>query len=201
MTARHQGKDQGDPGGHHEMNPPADSPLPYSDVKPVGAADFYSAVNATFRFILRKTGMEGLRRYWAELGRGYYAPVADRWRTGGLLAVAAYWRAFFDAEPGAVAEVELRRDEVVVEVGTCPAIGYLRAHGREITPCFCQHCYFVSEAIGQGAGVEVRVSGGDGRCVQRFAKAGHFTAPQALEEIRAATSLGTAETSSTNSKA
>jgi hypothetical protein len=58
------------------------SPLPYLDTKPVGAADFFTAINATFRFIERKLGRVGLLRYWQELGEKYYAPVAQRWAAG-----------------------------------------------------------------------------------------------------------------------
>lgn len=162
------------------------SVLPYTDVKPVGAADFYTAVNATFRFIHHKFGPEGLRRYWAELGRGYYAPVTHRWQAGGLTAVADYWRAFFAAEPGADVEVATIQDEVVVQVRTCPAIQFLRDHDREIVPCFCQHCYCVSTAIGAAASIEVRVSGGNGTCTQRFALKGHFREPQQEEAIATA---------------
>lgn len=161
----------------------ASSPLPYTDTKPVGAADFYAAVNATFRFMERRFGLEGLRRYWTELGRGYYAPVTEKWLAGGLAAVAEHWRAFFAAEPGAEVEVTEEPDEVRVQVRACPAIGYLRSHGREIVPCFCQHCHFVSAAMGEGAGIEVRVNGGNGSCVQRFARRGHFTTPPNLEDI------------------
>ena len=74
------------------------SPLPYRDTKPVGAADFYFAINATFRFILQRFGLEGLRGYWTDLGAQYYAPVSAAWQQRGLPGVAAYWRAFFAAE-------------------------------------------------------------------------------------------------------
>jgi len=39
----------------------AANPLPYTDTKPVGAADSYFAINATFRFVLNKFGIEGSR--------------------------------------------------------------------------------------------------------------------------------------------
>ncbi len=77
------------------------SPLPYRDTKPVGAADFYFAINATFRFILRRFGVEYLHRYWTDLGTQYYAPLTADWKQRGLSGIAAYWRAFFAAEPGA----------------------------------------------------------------------------------------------------
>jgi hypothetical protein len=166
--------------------PATDSPLPYTDTKPVGAADFYAAVNATFRFIEGQFGIAGLRRYWTELGSKYYAPVTKRWREGGLPAVADHWRAFFAAEPEANVEVTQDANEVVVAVRTCPAIRYLREHGREIVPCFCQHCHFVSAAMGAGAGIDVRISGGNGTCTQRFAKSGCFSEPQRLEDIATA---------------
>lgn len=160
-------------------------PLPYPDTKPVGAAGFYLAINATFRFVLARFGIDGLRRYWRELGRSYYAPVSERWR-GGLDAVAEYWRAFFAAEPGAEVEVHASADEVRVEVRTCPAIKHLREQGREIVPCFCQHCFFVSDAIGESAGIAVRVSGGNGACVQRFVPRTADLAPQDMAQIEEA---------------
>ncbi len=159
------------------------SELPYTDGKPVGAADFYTAINATFRFIERRLGMEGLRRYWQDLGHHYYSPVIGRWRLGGLKAVAAYWQAFFAAEPGAMVEVSVDSEEVILNVLTCPAIRALREHDREIVPSFCQHCYHVSTAIGETAGIEMRLEGGNGQCIQRFARSGHFSAPQDLSAI------------------
>jgi hypothetical protein len=163
----------------------ADS-LPYRDTKPVGAADFYLAINATFRFILQRLGVEGLRRYWRDLGTNYYAPVREQWKTGGLPAVAHYWRAFFDAEPGAEVTVTQTPTEVCLQVKTCPAIKHLRAQGREIVPCFCQHCHFVSEAIAAPAGITVRVTGGNGSCMQRFVKREACPEAQRIEDIKEA---------------
>ena len=146
------------------MNPP--NPLPYSDTKPVGAADFYFAINATFRFILRRFGMERLRRYWTDLGASYMSPVSAGWKKHGLPGVAEYWRAFFRAEPGAEVVVSCNDAAVVLEVRKCPMISHLRQHRREIVPCFCQHCYFLGEATAAPAGLTVRVEGGNGSCRQ-----------------------------------
>jgi hypothetical protein len=157
--------------------------LPYVDAKPVGAADFYFAVNATFRFVLSRFGIEGLRRYWSEMGATYYAPVTDAWRRGGLEQVARYWSAFFRAEPGAVVQVNRRDEHVELRVEVCPAIRHLRDHGREIVPCFCQHCFFVSEAIARPAGFTVRVEGGNGSCRQLFLAGDTDCPPQELSRI------------------
>jgi hypothetical protein len=163
------------------------SPLPYLDTKSVGAADFYFAINATFRFVLQRFGMEGLQQYWTDLGTQYFAPVSARWRRGGLAAVAEYWRAFFAAEPGAEVQVTEDAETVTVQVDVCPAIRHLREHGRQILPCFCQHCYFVSDAIGHAAGIAVRVQGGNGSCRQTFLPRSGAHDPQDLQQIREAT--------------
>ncbi|MBI5801651.1 MAG: hypothetical protein HZA92_13135 [Verrucomicrobia bacterium] len=166
---------------------PDKNPLPYTDTKPVGAADFYFAINATFRFVLRKLGADGLRRYWTHMGTHYHAPVTARWSAGGASAIAAHWRAFFAAEPGAEVEVSERGDIVRLEVKVCPAISHLRANRREIVPCYCQHCYFVSEAIAAPAGFTVRVSGGNGSCRQIFQRRDAQLPPQDFAQIKEAT--------------
>src|SRR4051812_41500765 len=120
--------------------PPADD-LPYRDTKPQGSADFYYAINATFRFLLRRLGADEWRRYLTELGRGYFEPTNRRWREGGLPAVARYWRAFFAAEPGARVDVVELPDRVEVHVHECPALKHLRAGQSEIVREYCQHCF------------------------------------------------------------
>jgi hypothetical protein len=157
--------------------------LPYHDTKPQGSADFYFATNATFRFLLRRLGVDGWRAYLEQLGRGYFAPVNRQWREGGLGAVAHYWRAFFAAEPGAVVEVEERPDRVEVHVRECPAIKHLRAGGREIVPEFCQHCYWLGCARAAEAGLTMRLQGGNGTCRHTFARADVPLPAQALHEI------------------
>ena len=145
------------------------SPLPYPDAKPVGAADFYFAINATFRFIGQRLGIEGLRRYWTDLGHNYFRPVSTNWLQNGLTGVAAYWRAFFQAEPGAEVEVTEGSDQVVIEVRVCPAITHLRRGGRAVFPQFCQHCYFQGEAMAAAAGMAMRLEGGNGSCRHAYA--------------------------------
>lgn len=159
------------------------SPLPYRDRKPQGAADFYFAINATFRFIQDRLGLAGLRRYWSDLGTKYFAPVSTNWKERGLAGVAAYWRAFFAAEPGAEVEVTESAGAVTLNVKVCPAIRHLREHRRQIAPGFCQHCYFVSEAMARPAGFTVRIAGGNGSCCQTFAPRNDATPAQDLTQI------------------
>jgi hypothetical protein len=162
--------------------------LPYTDTKPQGSADFYYAINATFRFILRTQGADGWRRYLEEMGREYFGPVNARWREGGLPAVARYWRAFFAAEPGAKVAVTEQPDRIELAVVECPAIKHLRAGSREIVREYCQHCFHLGNARAATAGLTMRLSGGNGSCRHTYAVADSGLAPQAMEEIAEATS-------------
>lgn len=167
---------------------PSSSPLPYQDTKPQGAADFYFATNATFRFLLKRLGPEGWRRYLGDLGRSYFAPVNRQWQEGGLPAVARYWRAFFAAEPGAEVNVVEAADRVEVQVKVCPAIKHLRVGNREIVREFCQHCYHLGQARAEAAGLTMRLAGGNGSCCHTFARPEAGLAPQNTAQIAEATS-------------
>jgi hypothetical protein len=160
--------------------------LPYRDTKPKGAADFYFAINTTFRFIEGRFGREGLVRYWRELGKQYMRPVWERWNKLGFAGIASYWKAFFEAEPGAEVIVHEYADRVELEVAVCPMIRHLREGGREILPCLCQHCYFISDAAAAKAGYTIRVEGGAGACRQTFYRAGAVP-PQDLAKIKEVT--------------
>lgn len=166
------------------MSADASSTLPYKDTKPQGSADFYYAINATFRFILQRLGRSGWVHYLEDMGRGYFAPVNKQWAEGGLGAVARYWKDFFAAEPGAVVEVVEKNDRVEVNVRECPAIKHLRAGGRTIVREYCQHCYFLGAARAESAGLTMRLSGGNGSCCHTFAKLSAALPEQDLTQIR-----------------
>jgi hypothetical protein len=141
-------------------------PLPYTDSKPLGAADFYYAINATFTHIRSRYGLAGLQDYWRGLGRDYQRPVWERWRAGGLPAVAEYWSAFFAHEPGGSVDVHADAEAVRLDVRECPAISHLRQGERDILDTFCHHCAVMGDAAAEQAGLAIRIAGGNGRCVQ-----------------------------------
>lgn len=157
--------------------------LPYTDKKPQGAPDFYLAINSTFRFLLAKLGREGWIRYLQEMGRGYFTAVNQRWRSGGLSAVASYWRAFFAAEPGAEVEVTEKADRVEITVMTCPAIRHLRSQGREIVGEYCQHCFYLGNARAEASGFAMRLEGGNGACRHTYFALASAVEPQVMNRI------------------
>ena len=156
------------------------SRLPYHDTKSQGAPDFYFAINATFRFLLKHRGRKGWIRYLQEMGKSYFSPVNQQWKQGGLPEVAEYWKEFFQAEPGAEVEVEAQENQVSIEVKTCPAIRHLKNHQRDIVSCFCQHCYFLNQARAEEAGLSMTVEGGNGSCTHRYGKTGALQQDLAL---------------------
>ena len=164
------------------------SDLPYRDTKPQGAAGFYSAINATFRFMLQRVGEAGWRRQLADLGRSYFAPVNAQWRQGGLPAVSRYWREFFAAEPGARVEVLELPERVEIRVETCPAISHLRSTNRRIVPEYCRHCYYLGSVRAEAAGLVMRLCGGNGSCTHTYARPEANLPPQDITAIREATS-------------
>ncbi|MBE7539487.1 MAG: hypothetical protein HS122_13880 [Opitutaceae bacterium] len=168
---------------------PAGAPvLPYRDTKPQGAAGFYSAINATFRFFLNRFGEESWKRYLTDLGRAYFAPVNQQWRAGGLGAVARYWRAFFAAEPGAEVVVEEKPDRVEIHVRQCPAIKFLREGRRDIVREYCRHCHYLGSARAEASGLTMRLSGGNGSCVHVYARPEAGLPPQNPADILEVTS-------------
>ena len=54
----------------------------------------------------------------------------------------------------------------------CPAIKWLAQAGREIVPYYCEHCYYVSTAIAEQAGMRFSMTGGGGTCHQVFSLKG-----------------------------
>lgn len=134
----------------------------------MAAADFYFAINATFRHLYQNYGEAALIAYWQALGEEYFDFLSRRFREGRLDAVAEYWSEFFAAEPGGEVDVIRHIDRVEILVLECPAIQHLRRHGREIMPLYCRHCHHVSSAIARKASLGFQLQGGNGRCHQTF---------------------------------
>jgi len=134
----------------------------------MSAPDFYFAVNAIFRHVHDRYGKEALVEYWQGLGREYYRARSERWRQGGSAAVADDWRAYFAREPQAEVNVTHTDGMVELDIRVCPAIKHLRDCGRDIVPCFCEHCDHTCGAMAEAAGMRFERTGGMGSCTQRF---------------------------------
>jgi hypothetical protein len=134
----------------------------------MAAPDFYFAINATFRHLHDVYGKDVLIDYWRSLGREYYRPRTDRWKNGGLQALADDWRRYFAEEPCAAVEVTVLAQSVELDIQRCPAIKHLRDHHRDIVPYFCEHCDHICAAMADAVGYAFHREGGGGSCRQRF---------------------------------
>ena len=141
----------------------------------MSAGDFYFAINATFRYIDSTFGRDALVAYWTAMAREYHADVSERFRAGGLEEVGRYWAEYFAGEPGGDVGVSLTERGVELEVRDCPAIRWLKDAGREIVPCYCEHCRYVSTAVAENAGMVFTLEGGGGACLQVFGQRGGAT--------------------------
>ena len=134
--------------------------LPYTDTKPLGHADFYFAVNATFRFIINHFGYEKLQEYWRDIGTRYYKPVSEQWklrrsrRRGGLLA-----RILCSGARREVVDVMQSADEVRLEVKHMPGRSSICAITGARSCLLLPALLFVSEAMAAPAGMTVRITG------------------------------------------
>lgn len=137
----------------------------------MSAPDFYFAVNAMFGYLHDTYGKQVLEDYWQCLGREYYAGRVEKWKQGGLNALAEDWREYFSHEPQAQVEVgRVDPDTVELDIKVCPAIKHLKDHDREIVPYFCEHCDHICGAMAAGAGMRFERSGGMGSCRQKFVR-------------------------------
>jgi hypothetical protein len=144
----------------------------------MSAPDFFFAVNAMFRHVHDRHGKDALVDYWRGMAREYYRPRCERWRQGGLSAIAADWQTYFEQEPQADVAVTETTTYVELNIRVCPAIKHLRDRGRDIVPYYCEHCdHTCGEMAGQ-SGFTFEREGGMGSCRQRFARGG------AAEEAR-----------------
>jgi len=134
----------------------------------MSAPDFYFTINAMFRHIHDRYGHSVLIDYWQSLGREYYRSRWQRWRDGGVEALASDWQSYFEQEPQAQVDVSICGDSVELTIHVCPAIKHLRDNGRQIVSYFCEHCDHTCSAMAERAGFSFERTGGMGSCRQRF---------------------------------
>ena len=121
------------------------------------------------RWIWGRFGEAAWRDWLSEMGRDYFRPVNEAWKSGGLPAVAGYWRDFFHAESGSEVEVREDLDRVVIEMTDCPSRGFLLRNGLEFSGDYCNHCIGWIGPMMRSAGHGVRhAHNHQGQCVWEF---------------------------------
>ncbi len=131
---------------------------------------FYPAILATFRHIESNYGYDTLERYWREMAEEYYAPVIEKFKTGGLGAIARHWREYFDKEPKAQVDVIREQNRVIIDVKQCPAIYWLRHFKCDIPDWYYNHIPVMGTVLAERSGHKFEFESGDGKYKMIFIK-------------------------------
>jgi len=134
--------------------------------------DFHGALCYAIKYLYENFGPEATAEYLGQVGRTYFAPLAERLEREGLTALERHWRDVFTREGGKFS-LGYDRDTLVVTVSECPAIAHLKARGWFFTERFCETTVVINETVCGAAGYECscRYEPGRGKCVQKFRKA------------------------------
>ena len=135
--------------------------------------DFHGALCYAIAYLDRRHGPQVTRRYLQQVGRTCYAPLIERLAAEGLPALEEHWRAVFEREGGGYV-LAYEDGTLVLTVSDCPAVAHLKARGQLYTERFCVTTEVVNETICRAAGyvASCAYEPGQGRCVQRFWRAG-----------------------------
>ncbi len=124
---------------------------------------FYPAILATFKHIESNYGYDTLERYWRELAEEYYAPVIEKFKKGGLDAIAQHWQEYFAKEPKAIFSIEKEQSRVIVDVKQCPAMYWLEHFKCDIPDWYYNHIKIIAGTLAEKSGhkFEFRQTGND----------------------------------------
>ena len=112
--------------------------------------DFHGALSNALIYLEERFGEDAVREYLHRFARAYYAPLREELAARGLPAIADRLRRVYAAEGGEV-RLDLRDDELLVEVAACPAVTHMRARGYRVSPLWRETIRCTSEAICEGS--------------------------------------------------
>ena len=133
----------------------------------IPSRDFFGVYCATFKYIDDTYGREALEKYWAEYVADQFLDHLERLVAAkGLKGMHEYWSHAL-AEEDAQFRLELSDDYFRIYLGECPALRWLRTHGRLIFDDYCAHCPALYSRIMARHGYrwEQEIDAEAGRCV------------------------------------
>ncbi len=94
-------------------------------------ADFYFAINATFRFILKRFGREGLRQYWdAVIHQDSQWHAAELIQRAGIEGMKKYW-----------GHTTVMDKLFRIDMHQCLSKGFMQRNGLEQYRDCCDHAH------------------------------------------------------------
>ncbi|MBC8869500.1 MAG: hypothetical protein H8E44_08785 [Planctomycetes bacterium] len=133
--------------------------------------DFHHITWFLIRDFDEHLGADQTDAFLKRVGRTVYAPLIVQLGNEGLRALERHWRTVFEKEGGQF-ELSYEGEELVMTVGRCPAVAFLREHEAAVTDRFCATTKIVNAAICETAGYSCSCEhdAAARHCVQRFWK-------------------------------
>lgn len=133
--------------------------------------DFHGALCYAIKYLDDHYGHHATEEYLEQVGKTYFAPLAEKLKTTGLKALENHWQHIFQKEQGQF-RLFYENDCLVLEVDCCPAIAHLKKKAMFFTERYCQTTVVVNKTICRRADYQCscEYKPGEGKCVQRFWK-------------------------------
>lgn len=127
---------------------------------------FHGANNACIKYIREKYGIDALKELFRRVAKDVYQDIHERLKKGDAEALAEHWKYYLHRE-NADFSIEKVKNALVLRILKCPAVSYLREHGLQPDPAFCEQTRMVNQALSEGTPFTIVTKVlGEGRCIQ-----------------------------------
>lgn len=108
--------------------------------------DFHAALSTALLYLEQNYGADAVREYLRQFATTFYSGLTADVRQRGLVALQEHYAHTYEIEGGDV-RFEVTPDTLTMHVAACPAVTHMRAHGRPVSPLWCETTRTVNEAI------------------------------------------------------
>lgn len=133
----------------------------------ISCTEFIWVYNELFRFIERRSGMDGLHELWQGISSDFLWNLRDYVHEDGLKGMHRYWSHTL-GEEGGRSQMTLYDDTFVIDMHDCPSSKLIHQSGRvEPYEKYCEHCVWLYPPLLRRFGYEVDydiISCEKGRC-------------------------------------
>ena len=132
--------------------------------------DFHGSTNLTIDYVVRKYGLETVKKILRRTGRNVYKSIHEKLADGDASELIEHLNWFLYREQGKY-QLKVSENEIILEVFECPAIRHLKKLGLPISEHICLQTSEVNAGMCEDTPwhSEVRVVG-EGHCIQIFRK-------------------------------
>ncbi len=132
--------------------------------------DFHGATNTTIQYIMDHFGEDALKEIFTRVGKDVYRSIHNALKNdlpGELIEHLAY----YCQREGADFYLNVRDDEILLEIKDCPAVRHIKKLGLTLADNFCWQTIELNNALCDGTPWQCETTvTGEGRCRQRFTR-------------------------------